>query len=156
MAGARVQFARFSNRIFFHGHQRVNRNHPTVRIAALAALAAALTVAAASIALAQSTDAKDTSAAPAAAAGAPAGDAGRARSKNAMCIGCHGIADYRTAYPVVYSVPMIAGQNQGYIVSALKEYRAGERSHPTMRSIAASLSDQDIADLAAYYSGAKP
>jgi cytochrome c553 len=133
----------------------VNRNQPTLRIAALAALAAAFTLAAASMALAQSTDGKDA-AAPAAAAGAPAGDAGRARSKNAMCIGCHGIPDYRTAYPVVYSVPMIAGQNQGYIVSALKEYRAGERSHPTMRSIAASLSDQDIADLAAYYSGAKP
>jgi cytochrome c553 len=141
---------------------RVKKNPPNSRIAAVAALGATLAFAAVHIAGAQS--AADTKTVPAAApadsaapaASAPAGDAGRARFKNAMCIGCHGIPDYRTAYPVVYSVPMIAGQNQGYIVNALKEYRSGERSHPTMRSIAASLSDQDIADLAAYYSSAKP
>jgi len=50
---------------------------------------------------------------------------------------------------------MIAGQQPGYIVSALKAYRSGERSHPSMRGIAASLSDQDMADLAAYYGVAK-
>jgi cytochrome c553 len=84
------------------------------------------------------------------------GDAQRAKQfKISMCIGCHGIEDYRTAYPVVYSVPKIAGQNPGYITAALKEYRSGERSHPTMRGVAASLSDQDIADVAAYYGGAK-
>jgi len=134
----------------------VKRNHPNSRIAAAAAVFA---FAMAHIAGAQSapdTKSVPAAAAPAAPAAAPVGDAARARSKNAMCIGCHGIPDYRTAYPVVYSVPMIAGQNQGYIVNALKEYRAGERSHPTMRGIAAGLSDQDIADLAAYYSSAKP
>lgn len=73
------------------------------------------------------------------------------RNKIAMCIGCHGIPGYKTAFPAVYHVPKIAGQQPGYIAAALKAYRAGERSHPSMRGIAASLSDQDIADLAAYY-----
>ncbi|MEP6702552.1 MAG: cytochrome c4, partial [Betaproteobacteria bacterium] len=53
-----------------------------------------------------------------------------------------------------YSVPMIAGQHPQYIVKALQEYRSGERSHPSMRAIAASLSDTDMANLAAYYGGA--
>src|SRR5678816_4549413 len=73
------------------------------------------------------------------------GDADLAhRNKTAMCIGCHGIPGYKTAFPAVYHVPMIAGQQPGYIISALKAYRSGERSHPSMRGIAASLSDQDI------------
>ena len=55
---------------------------------------------------------------------------------------------------MVYHVPMIAGQNAGYIVSALKAYRSGDRSHPSMRGIAGSLSDEDIADVAAYYGAA--
>ena len=76
-------------------------------------------------------------------------------SFHAQCIGCHGIPGYKTAYPIVYHVPMIAGQQPGYIVSALKAYKSGERSHPSMRGIAASLSDQDMADLAAYYGVAK-
>jgi cytochrome c553 len=73
------------------------------------------------------------------------------RNKIAMCIGCHGIPGYKTAFPDVYHVPMIAGQQPGYITAALKAYREGQRPHPSMRGIAASLSDQDIADLAAYY-----
>jgi len=72
--------------------------------------------------------------------------------KNSMCEGCHGIPDYRTAYPAVYSVPKLGGQHAAYIMKALQEYKAGDRSHPSMRAIAASLSEQDIADLAAYYS----
>jgi cytochrome c553 len=68
-----------------------------------------------------------------------------------MCIGCHGIPGYKTAFPEVYHVPKIAGQQPAYLINALKAYRAGERSHPSMRGIAASLSDQDMADLAAYY-----
>ena len=84
------------------------------------------------------------------------GDADAAhRNKIAMCIGCHGLPGYKTAFPSVYHVPMIAGQQPGYIISALKAYRAGERSHPSMRGIAASLTDQDMADLAAYYGVAK-
>jgi cytochrome c553 len=73
------------------------------------------------------------------------------RNKIAMCIGCHGIPGYKTAFPDVYHVPMIAGQKPTYITAALKAYREGARPHPSMRGIAASLSDQDIADLAAYY-----
>jgi cytochrome c553 len=78
-----------------------------------------------------------------------------AKSKVSMCIGCHGIAGYKTAYPVVYSVPMIGGQSPDYLAKALQAYRAGDRSHPSMLGIAKSLSDQDIADLAAYYGKAK-
>ena len=72
-----------------------------------------------------------------------------------MCIGCHGIDGYRTAFPEVYKVPLIAGQNPGYLVNALKAYRSGERAHPTMKAISASLSDDDMADLAAYYGNRK-
>ena len=80
------------------------------------------------------------------------GDADNAhRNKTAMCIGCHGIPGYKTAFPDVYHVPKIAGQQPAYLVNALKAYKTGERSHPSMRGIAASLSDQDMADLAAYY-----
>ncbi|MES4792956.1 MAG: cytochrome C, partial [Chloroflexota bacterium] len=50
-----------------------------------------------------------------------------------------------------YRVPMIGGQSEKYIIAALNEYKKGDRKHPSMRGIAASLSDQDIADVAAYY-----
>ena len=89
------------------------------------------------------------------AASGQAGDAAAGRQKNAMCTGCHSIEGWRTAYPDVYHVPMIAGQHQAYIVKALQEYRSGERSHPSMRAIAGSLTDADMADLAAFY-GAAP
>lgn len=82
------------------------------------------------------------------------GDAAAGKGKTAMCAGCHGIAGFRTAYPETYHVPKLGGQNAGYIVSALKAYKVGDRSHPTMKAIAASLTDQDMADLAAYYSAA--
>ena len=74
---------------------------------------------------------------------------------HAMCIGCHGIPGYKTAFPDVYHVPKIAGQQPGYIINALKAYKSGERSHPSMRGIAASLSDEDMKQLADYYGGAK-
>ena len=80
-----------------------------------------------------------------------AGNADAARGKVSMCIGCHGIPGYKASFPTVYSVPMIAGQSAKYIESALTAYRKGDRSHPTMRGVAGSLTDQDIADLAAYY-----
>ena len=83
-----------------------------------------------------------------------AGSAEAARSKVAMCMGCHGIPGYRTAYPDVYQVPKLGGQQPAYIVKALQAYRSGERSHPSMRGIARGLSDRDMADLAAYYGGA--
>ena len=83
--------------------------------------------------------------------GAPAGDAAKGRDKIRMCQGCHGIEGWRTAYPEVYRVPKIGGQHEAYFVKALQQYKSGERSHPSMRGIAAELSDQDMADLAAYY-----
>lgn len=79
------------------------------------------------------------------------GSAEAAKGKVSMCMGCHGIPMYKTAYPLVYSVPMIAGQSTDYIVKALQAYRAGERSHPSMQGIARGLTDQDMADVAAYY-----
>ena len=85
---------------------------------------------------------------------APAGDAKAAHKKVAMCEGCHGIAGYRTAYPEVYHVPKLGGQQPAYLVNALKAYKSGERNHPSMKGIAAGLTDQDMADLAAYYGGA--
>jgi cytochrome c553 len=78
-----------------------------------------------------------------------------ARDKVSMCIGCHGIPGYKATFPEIYSVPMIAGQHAQYIELALHEYKKGARSHPTMDAIAGSLSDQDIADLAAYYANLK-
>ncbi len=80
------------------------------------------------------------------------GDAKAGENKIAMCIGCHGIKGYQASFPEIHKVPMISGQGAKYIVAALNAYKKGERKHPTMRGIAESLSDQDMADLAAYYS----
>jgi cytochrome c553 len=79
------------------------------------------------------------------------GDAKAGEKKVAMCIGCHGIPGYQASFPEIYRVPMISGQNAKFIASALNAYKKGERKHPTMRGIADSLSDQDIADVSAYY-----
>ncbi|MCI3205745.1 MULTISPECIES: cytochrome c [Pandoraea] len=78
-------------------------------------------------------------------------DLDAAKSKVAMCIGCHGIPDYRTAFPEVYRVPRIGGQNAKYIENALNEYKKGDRKFSTMHAIAQTLSDQDIVNIAAYY-----
>lgn len=80
-----------------------------------------------------------------------AGDPHAGREKTSMCAGCHGIPGWRTAYPSVYSVPKLGGQHADYLVAALKAYKSGERTHPSMKGIAASLSEQDMEDLAAYY-----
>ena len=69
----------------------------------------------------------------------------------ALCIGCHGIPGYKTAFPAVYHVPKIAGQQPGYLFNALKAYKSGERSHPSMRGIAATLTDEDMKQLADHY-----
>ena len=81
------------------------------------------------------------------------GQASAGAQKVAMCIGCHGIPGYQASFPQVHKVPMISGQGAPYIAAALEAYKKGERKHPTMRSIAVSLSAQDIADVAAYYAG---
>lgn len=79
------------------------------------------------------------------------GDAARGAKLNATCIGCHGITGYQASFPEVYRVPAISGQNAKYIAAALVAYKKGERKHPSMRATASALSEQDIADLAAYY-----
>jgi len=80
------------------------------------------------------------------------GNAQAGEKINAMCIGCHGIKGYQASFPEVYKVPMISGQNAKYIEAALHAYKKGDRKHPTMRSISESLTDQNMADLAVYYS----
>ena len=80
------------------------------------------------------------------------GDAKAGERKNAMCSGCHGIQGYQASFPEIHKVPMISGQTAKYIVLSLNAYKKGDRKHPTMRGIAEALSDQDMADLAAYYS----
>ena len=79
------------------------------------------------------------------------GDAAKGATKAAMCIGCHGIVGYQATFPEVYKVPMIAGQGSKYIVASLTAYQKGDRKHPTMRAIAAPLTEQDMADLGAFY-----
>ena len=78
-------------------------------------------------------------------------DAKAGEKKAAMCIGCHGIPGYQASFPEVHRVPMISGQNAAYIVAALQAYQKGERRHPTMRGISAPLTEQDMADLGAFY-----
>ena len=79
------------------------------------------------------------------------GDVERGHELAYTCLGCHGIENYKNAYPK-YSVPKLGGQNTAYLVAALGEYGAGDRWHPTMKGLATSLTDQDRADLAAYFS----
>ena len=77
------------------------------------------------------------------------------RQKKAMCEGCHGLPDYRTAYPEVYQVPKLGAQNAAYLVKALQDYRSGARKHPSMLGIAGDLTDQEISALAASYAGSE-
>lgn len=79
------------------------------------------------------------------------GDAVKGKKNTQMCIGCHGIDGYRTAFPKVYNVPKIGGQHPEYLVKALQAYKTGARSHPSMKGISENLSTQDMEDLAAYY-----
>ncbi len=78
------------------------------------------------------------------------GDAAAGREKAFTCMGCHGNPGFRNAYPV-YRVPKIGGQHAAYLVEALKGYKNGQRSHPTMQGHAATMTEQDMADIAAYF-----
>jgi cytochrome c553 len=87
------------------------------------------------------------------------GSAEAGQKKAEMCIGCHGIKGYQNSFPEIHKVPKISGQSDKYIISALTAYKKGDRKHPSMRGIAGSLSEQDMADLAAFYAaqaGAAP
>jgi cytochrome c553 len=81
------------------------------------------------------------------------GDPVQGEKKFYTCYGCHGLEDYRNAYPD-YTVPRLRHQHAAYIVAALQEYRSGERPHATMHAQAVSLSDQDMEDIGAYLQGA--
>ena len=83
-------------------------------------------------------------------AGMAGGDATAGRAKSEACLGCHGIPTYSNTYPT-YHVPKISGQHADYIVAALKAYRDGQRKHPTMTAQAMSMSEQDMADIAAFW-----
>lgn len=85
---------------------------------------------------------------------ATAGNPERGRTLSYACLGCHGVPEFRNAYPR-YRVPKISGQSAAYLAQALDEYRKGARTHPTMQMQARSFSDQDIADLATYLSTLK-
>ena len=124
------------------------KNSPNLCVV-VAHLVAMLVVTGAVVAQAQSVPRQAAASAPVPAA--IVGSAERGKSKVAVCIGCHGIAGYKADFPQVYSVPMLGGQNAKYIENALKAYQKGERKFPTMIATARSLSDQDIADVAAYY-----
>ncbi|MEF7613472.1 c-type cytochrome [Aquincola sp. MAHUQ-54] len=78
-------------------------------------------------------------------------DAAAGEKKVAMCIGCHGIPEYKASFPELHMVPKISGQNAKYIAAALNGYKSGDRKHPTMRGLAGTLTDQDIADISAFY-----
>jgi cytochrome c553 len=78
-------------------------------------------------------------------------DVKRGELRAAQCIGCHGIAGYQASFPEIHKVPMISGQNAKYIVASLQAYAKGDRKHPSMRGIAGMLTEQEMADLGAYY-----
>lgn len=79
------------------------------------------------------------------------GNAKAAEAINSTCAGCHSIPGYQSSFPQVYRVPMISGQSAKAIEAALQAYKRGERSHPSMTAVARRLTEQQIADLAAYY-----
>jgi cytochrome c553 len=82
---------------------------------------------------------------------AAAGNAAAGKNKVFQCQGCHGITGWKTAFPEVYHVPKLGGQKAEYLVAAMKAYKTGDRDFATMRAMVADLSDQDMADIAAYY-----
>jgi cytochrome c553 len=123
------------------------------RAGSVAALAAcALAAVAFAQTPAQPAETPAPAAQPAAAPAAVQGDPHRGRELSYTCLGCHGIDGYRNAYPD-YSVPKLEGQSPEYLMSALHDYRKGDRSHLTMHSQASELSDQDIADIAVFFAG---
>jgi len=124
------------------------------RVSTIAALAAcALTGASARTQPAEAPAAAAAApSAPSAPAPEPNPDAGHGKIVSYTCLGCHGVDGYKNAYPT-YSVPELLGQNAQYLLSALHGYRDGDRSHITMHSQTQSLSEQDMADVAAFLAG---
>ena len=79
-----------------------------------------------------------------------AGDAQAGKAKAGACAGCHGAnGEGKKPYPA------IAGKSESEFVQALQEYKSGKRANAMMKSLATPLSDQDMANLAAYYASLK-
>jgi cytochrome c553 len=86
---------------------------------------------------------------------AQAADIEAGRLQAATCMGCHGVPSYTNVYPS-YHVPKLGGQHADYIVAALQAYKSGQRPHKTMQAQAASLSDEDMRNIAAYFASLTP
>lgn len=123
-----------------------------VRSGVVLAVMTSMACAAAALSAQENQAAAAPAAPPAAPAPATAGNIERGKQISYTCLGCHGVPGYKNAYPN-YSVPKLEGQHAEYIVIALQAYRSGERSHLTMHSQASTLSDQDMQDIAAFFSG---
>ncbi|ORU94535.1 MAG: cytochrome C [Cycloclasticus sp. symbiont of Bathymodiolus heckerae] len=78
------------------------------------------------------------------------GDVGAGIIKGQTCLGCHGVKNYNNVYPT-FHVPKLGGQHAGYLIAAMKAYKLGTRTHDTMFANVADLSEQDMADIAAYF-----
>ena len=78
----------------------------------------------------------------------------RGRTLAGTCLGCHGVPSYTNVYPS-YHVPKLGGQHAEYIVAALKAYQSGERRHSTMQAHSVRLSEEQMRDIAAYFSSLK-
>ncbi|HEY9150197.1 MAG: cytochrome c [Gammaproteobacteria bacterium] len=81
-----------------------------------------------------------------------AGDPVAGQAKATTCLGCHGVPGYTNAYPT-YRVPKLGGQHAQYLVAAMQAYKSGQRGHDTMHAQISSLSEQDMEDIAAWFSG---
>ena len=79
---------------------------------------------------------------------AAAGEVASGKEKSMLCAGCHGEA----GISITPTIPNLAGQKEQYLIKAIKDYRGGKRKNPMMSGIAQGLSEDDIVDLAAYYS----
>ncbi|MBA6338210.1 MULTISPECIES: cytochrome c [unclassified Colwellia] len=80
-----------------------------------------------------------------------AGDAAAGKAKTGMCAACHGAAGI-SAVPMY---PNLAGQKEAYLAKQLKDFKAGKRKDPVMGPMAMGLSDEDIANISAYYASLK-
>lgn len=80
-----------------------------------------------------------------------AGDAAAGKAKAGMCGACHGAA----GISAVPTYPNLAGQKEAYLVKQLKDFKAGNRKDPIMAPMAMALSDEDVANISAYYSSLK-
>ncbi len=79
-----------------------------------------------------------------------AGDVAAGKAKAVACAGCHGPAGQG-----IPPYPALAGKSEDHLLQALKDFKSGKRDNPVMKGMAAGLSDQDMANLAAYFASLK-